>query len=238
MGAKKESDTGNPVDRGIHHERDLVRVGNKEASAYDSESLASLTIYSLYWLHKWELRRSIEAVAVLNWRLFPAKFCMVGFQQFPDAFRTNRSLLQGQPKYRNWLTGSAKSGFNLNQRGIQIAETLTKRLGPPSLDDGTMLGSEEPTGAQTVEKTARTIEPARVISEIRSSTLYEKWLSQTLGERDLIHVHSLLGVFDHTPARVRTRKMKELQRCAEDVGDEEIQRFLEDIRQEFPIASK
>src|SRR5438105_610710 len=95
----------------IKHERDLVKIGAKRADAYESIALTSLTAYTLHWLSKWQLRRTIEAIAILNWRLFPEKFAMVGFREYPDAFRTNRSLLQMQPKYRNLLTGAAITGF-------------------------------------------------------------------------------------------------------------------------------
>src|SRR5712671_4689523 len=119
------------ADATVRHEQDLVRVAPKDPDSYAEIPLAILNAYSLYWLHKWELRRTIEAIAVLNWRLFPKRFSMVGFSQFPDAFRTNRSLLQGQPKYRNLLTGSAGQGFSLNARGMEVARDLTAKLGPP-----------------------------------------------------------------------------------------------------------
>ena len=57
---------------------------------------------------------------------------MMSFQEYPDAFRTNRSLLQGQPKYRNWLTGAASKGFSLNERGFELARNLLNELGAPS----------------------------------------------------------------------------------------------------------
>lgn len=98
----------------IENEKDLGKVAAKPRDLYDEIPLVFLTAYSLHWLHEWKLRRSIEAIAVLNWRLFPAKFAMVDFDEYPDAFRTNRSLLQMQPKYRNLLTGAAVKGFSLN----------------------------------------------------------------------------------------------------------------------------
>lgn len=61
---------------------------------------------------------------------------MVGWPEYPDAFRTNRSLLQGQPKYRNWLTGAASTGFSLNDRGLQRAHDLIATLGPPNTTSG------------------------------------------------------------------------------------------------------
>jgi hypothetical protein len=220
----------------IKHEKDLIQVSPKDASAYEEVSLTALTAYSLYWLHQWELRRTIEAVAVLNWRLFPNKFAMMGFLQYPDAFRTNRSLLQGQPKYRNLLTGSATQGFSLNERGMDEARKLISRIGVPTHEDGTVLGKEaEIHGELNVESRARTVEPKRVVANARRSRLFEKWQQGALSDRDLIHLHSLLGVFDHTPAKVRQKKMKDLQQCAEDLGESEVMRFTEDVRQIFRL---
>ncbi|HDZ21510.1 hypothetical protein LCGC14_0124380 [marine sediment metagenome] len=218
----------------LDHEQRLTEVSSKDPEAYQDESLAALTVYSLYWLHAWELRRTIEAVAVLNWRLFPAKFGMVGFEHFPDAFRTNRSLLQGQPKYRNWLTGSAKKGYNLNARGMQLAEGLISRLGPPSLCDGSQVQVRRPATRKPLLGRARTVEPRRVVAKIRQGMLFKKWQSQALGERDIIHVHSLLDIFDHTPADVIDRKLTDIIKHAKDAGDEEVGRFLEEIQGEFP----
>ena len=127
----------------IKHEQDLAKVAPKDSALYEDIPLTSLTAYSLFWLHRWQLRRSIEAVAVLNWRLFPKKFAMVGFAEYPDAFRTNRSLLQGQPKYRNLLSGAASKGFSLNERGMDIARDLVD-LGRYDCDRTAAPGSGEP----------------------------------------------------------------------------------------------
>lgn len=221
----------------IHHERDLVRVAPKDPKLYESLSLAHLTAYSLYWLHKWQLRRTIEAVAVLNWRLFPTKFAMVGFPEYPDAFRTNRELLHGQPKYRNLLTGAATKGFSLNERGMEIAGELTSKLGPPSTLEGEPLGeTPKAESAERVSSRPRSLEPAREIRRVRESKLFGKWKLGLMADRDLIHVHSLLGIFDHTPARVRQKAMKDLEKWAQDVRDEEVIKFLGEVRQVFLTA--
>jgi hypothetical protein len=222
----------------IRHERDLLSIAPKNPADYEDVSLTALTMYSLYWLHEWELRRTIEAVAVLNWRLFPNKFAMVGWPQYPDAFRTNRSLLQGQPKYRNWLTGTASKGFSLNDRGIQIAVDLINRLGPPATTEGQVLSSGNTINGTLSHATARarSVEPAREVERARSSRLFEKWKSGVMAERDLIHVHALLGIFEHTPAKAREKKMKDLERCSRDINDKEMLRFLADVRRNYPAV--
>jgi hypothetical protein len=221
----------------IRHEQDLAKVAAKDSALYEDVPLTSLTAYSLFWLHRWQLRRSIEAIAVLNWKLFPKKFAMVGFAEYPDAFRTNRSLLQGQPKYRNLLSGAASKGFSLNERGMDIARDLVQLLGVPSTDDGQELGTASKQEIST--KSAgppRSIEPEREMEKIRASKLYEKWTSGVMADRDLIHVHALLGIFDHTPTKLRTKAIRDLERSAADLQDEEALKFLQDVRKTFPQA--
>ena len=221
----------------IASDKDLVMVSPHSSDLYMDVPLTSLTAYSLYWLHQWQLPRTIESITVLNWRLFPEKFAMVGFPEFPDAFRTNRSLLQMQPKYRNLLTGAAVKGFSLNANGMEKADELNQKLGVPTTGAGKVLGSitkDEP--RKKAAGLARSIEPEREIERVRQSKVFAKWRQDMMGDRDLIHVHTLLRIFDHTPRPVRMRALKDLKQAAEKIGDEEIQRFLADIQATFPHA--
>ncbi len=219
----------------IQHERDLEQVAAIDPSKYEDIPLPALVVYALYWLHEWELRRTIEAVAVLSWRLFPSKFSMVEWPQYPDQLRINRSLMQGAPKYRNWLTGAAVNGFSLNLRGIEKARELIHEIGVPVLGDGSPAQFTRPIERNEQKGSARTIEPAREVAKARQGRLFQKWLGGVLSERDLVHVHALLDVFDHTPRKIKTKKMKDLERAAADIEDEEMVRFLQDVRESFPM---
>jgi hypothetical protein len=221
----------------IQHEKDLVSITSKPVGLYKDRALTALTAYTLYWLHQWSLRRTIEAIAVLNWRLFPEKFAMVGFREYPDAFRTNRSLLQMQPKYRNLLTGAAVKGFSLNERGIALARDLIEAIGVPTTEAGEKLEEiKEHLPEAKSNREARSIEPEREMERLRSSKLFQKWKAGILSDRDLIHVHSLLGIFDHTPAKVRANAIKALEASAKDMADAEAQQFLSDVRKTFSSA--
>jgi hypothetical protein len=221
----------------IEDEKDIVKVAAKPRTLYEEVPLVFLTAYSLYWLHEWKIRRTIEAIAVLNWRLFPVKFAMVGFDEYPDAFRTNRSLLQMQPKYRNLLTGAAVKGFSLNERGLEKARELIGVFGAPTTESGAALGDARKAEVPKKKpRLARSIEPEREIARVKASKLFEKWKQGLMTDRDLIHVHALLGIFDHTPAPVRARAMKDLLDAAAKIGDEGALNFLSAIRQTFPEA--
>lgn len=224
----------------LKNEKDLAKVAAKPAELYEDVPLVFLTAYSLFWLHEWKIRRTIEAIAILNWRLFPQKFAMVGFDEYPDAFRTNRSLMQMQPKYRNLLTGAAVKGFSLNEHGMEKARELIRAFGPPTTGAGIALGDAKKIAvAAPKARQARSIEPAHEIARVKDSKLFEKWKQGNgMTDRDLIHVHALLGIFDHTPSSVRSRAMKYLEEAASKIKDEEATRFLGDVRRTFPQAFK
>jgi hypothetical protein len=135
------------------------------------------------------------------------------------------------------LTGAASKGFSLNERGLDVARGLAQLLGVPTRGDGQELGQMEQQEARTKPSTlARSIEPGREVRRIRASKLFEKWQSGVMGDRDLIHVHAMLGIFDHTPTKLRSKAMRDLERSATELKDEEIMRFLRDVRLIFPQA--
>jgi len=103
--------------------RDLLKADPKEKKGYRGFSLVHLTAYSVYWLTQWGIPTTYENVSVLNARLFPADFSMQGFPELPDAFRTNRSLLQMRPKYRGFATSHP-------HKGVQLGETARRGQSP------------------------------------------------------------------------------------------------------------
>jgi hypothetical protein len=142
-----------------------------------------------------------------------------------------------QPKYRNLLTGAAVKGFNLNERGMEKARELIAIFGIPETGLGQPLGSLKRSDPDLRRpRLARSIEPDREVARIKSSKLFQKWKQGVMTDRDLIHVHALLGIFDHTPTPVRIRSMKELEDAANKIEDADALQFLTEIRKTFPQA--
>ena len=113
---------------------ELLSADAKHREAYRSFSLVHLTAYSVYWLTHWRIPTTYENVSVLNGRLFPGDFGMRGFPDLPDAFRTNRSLLQMRPKYRNFATSNPRKGVYLTEKGLAEVARVIKAIGPPTFD--------------------------------------------------------------------------------------------------------
>lgn len=217
-------------------ERDLLRVGRLPLERFQNEQLAALTVYAIHWLREWGVRPTVEAIAVASHRLFPERFAMDLFPEFPDANRTTRSLLQSGPKYRGWLSGSSRRGYAITPSGKALVEELLRRIGYPKVG-GLVLGSatEAPRqrGASRVER-ARDVDFKAEINRLRSSMLFERWKSGPLQQRDVIHVYSALEVFDHTPPTAKRRRLEDLRDSARRVDDHEAAALLAQVEDSFP----
>lgn len=214
--------------------KDILNVKPFEESLYKDISLALLTAYSLYLLEEWMMPTTIEAVSVLNFKLFPSKFAMVGFPEYPDALRTNRSLLQLGPKYRKLLTGAAKNGYYLNTKGYEEAGSLKKILGLPELSGKPIKikGREE---LPQVERgqADRTIHPEDVMNRVRNSTLYRLYSEKRFEDAPVVHLLSLLQLYENAPAKEKKKRIKEIEVLATQIGDKEVLKFLDSLKKKF-----
>jgi hypothetical protein len=217
-------------------EGDLLQVQPADFNRYENEQLAALAVYSIYWLRKWGLRPTLETIAVLNHRLFPRRFSMDLFSEYPDANRTLRSLLQSGPKYRGWLSGSNRRGYAITPKGQVLVQELLRRVGYPKVGD-VVLGrpTEAPRKRNTSSRQrARDVDFAAEIGKLRTTKLFQRWRSGTLQDRDLIHVYSALGVFDHTPAAAKALRLRDLQDSARKANDQEAEAMLRAVADAFP----
>jgi hypothetical protein len=217
-------------------ERDLLRVGRLPLERFQNEQLAALTVYAIYWLREWGIRPTVEAIAVASHRLFPERFAMDLFPEFPDANRTTRSLLQCGPKYRGWLSGSNRRGYAITPSGKALIDELLRRIGYPQVG-GVVLGSatEAPRqrGFSRTER-ARDLDFKAEIDRLRSSTLFERWENGPLQQRDAIHVYSALEVFDHTSPAAKRRRLEDLKDSARRAGDQQAAELLAQVEDSFP----
>jgi len=215
--------------------KDLNNIASFNDKKCENLSLALLTAYSLYWLEEWMIPTTIEAISVINFKFFPSKFSMVGFPQYPDALRTNRSLLQLGRKYRNMVTGSNKKGFFLNQKGRDEAEGLVKRIGMPSEAGKAIISkdAESKNVSARGDKQARTKHPEDVMAEVKNSTLFRLYSENNFTKPPLIHLLGLLKLYENAPKREKMRILREYEIAAEQVGEKEVIDFVRQIQLKF-----
>lgn len=216
--------------------RDLLRVDAKDDRLYREAgfSMAHLTTYSVHWLTVWEIPSTYENISVLNARLFPSKFALAGFPEFPDAMCTNREILHLRPKGRGFATSDPRKGVFLTEKGREAAAAVLESIGTPSFDGKALPPEADRIDTPpTAKKRERTYNPARDLEARRSRLLFRRFKEGHLHETDVVHLLGLLGLYDHTPPAEVRREFKRLRDVASDLQDQEFIDFLDAVQKKF-----
>jgi hypothetical protein len=102
---------------------------NFDPNIYTKIILNDLVVYSVYTLHKQGLEITSEDIIATCFVLFPKRFSMRKYPQYPDSGIVSRRW--SDCKSKGYLKGNAAKGFELTARGIKRAEKVEKSLGEP-----------------------------------------------------------------------------------------------------------
>ena len=96
---------------------------------YSKVILNDLVVYSVYYLHKQGSEITSEDIISACYVLFPKRFSMRKYPQYPDSGIVSRRW--SDCKSKGYLKGNATKGFQITARGIKRAEKVEKLLGTP-----------------------------------------------------------------------------------------------------------
>lgn len=105
----------------------ISRLPKFDPSVYSKITLNDLVIYSIYTLHMQGLEITSEDAISACFLLFPRRFALQKYPQWPDSAVVRRRW--SDVKNKGYLLGSAVKGFKLSAKGIKHAEKLEKSLG-------------------------------------------------------------------------------------------------------------
>lgn len=182
---------------------------------YKSIDNNRLAVYAIALLSKNSLQATQEAVIVALFLMFSEKFSLIGFKEFPDAERVNRTLLQLGPKYRNWAIGNKHIGYSLNETGRLVLSQTEK-----------MLESSASPRIKILTPKQRTRDPDIEIKEIEGTSLYKVYKS---GEKDTTNefaIWELLQAFPYTPKSALKKRFKQMKESAKLSGRSDVLEFL------------
>ncbi len=195
---------------------------------YSNLDLTGLVAFTIDWLVANDVSTTFENVTVAAFKLFPSKFSLVGFEEYPDGTRVNRSLLQLGPKYRNWARGSVQKGFVLTESGSAKVAEIARVLH----------GGE--TGASRTPRVgrSRTVDAEGELRRVSESALFRKWQAGQLRTGTVMDLLDMLGGYAYTPKRALRKRISELENIASQMQMEEIREFLVQVRSVFLDALK
>jgi len=96
---------------------------------YSKVTLNDLVVYSVYYLHKQGSEITSEDIISACFVLFPKRFSMRKYPQYPDSGIVSRRW--SDCKSKGHLRGSASKGFKLTAKGSRRAQKVEKSLGKP-----------------------------------------------------------------------------------------------------------
>lgn len=101
-------------------------VPQYDSKLYSLIALNDLVTYSVYFLTRIGEPRSSENITVACFLLFPARFSLRGYPQWPDSTVVNKRWIDCRNK--GYITGSTASDFSLTPKGLTLAEKVEKML--------------------------------------------------------------------------------------------------------------
>lgn len=195
---------------------------------YKSIDNNRLAVYAIALLSENNLQVTQEAVTVALYLLFPEKFSLVGFKEYPDAERVNRTLLQLGSKYRNWAIGNKQVGYLLNENGKLVLEQTKKLL-------------ESPESIRQIRKKApkqRTMDPDIQLKEIEGTALFKAYKNGKRNNLSEFAIWELLRAFPYTPKSALVERLKLMTESAKLSGHDDVLEFLKWVKTKFSDVFK
>lgn len=193
--------------------------------AYESIDNNRLAVYAIRLLQNNRIPVTQEAVAVTLFLLFPKKFSLVGFEQYPDVERTHRTLLQLGPKWRNWATGNTHIGFSLNRNGELVFDQVNAALKNPS---------KRLVPFRRIAPRQRTRPVDQEIKEIEATTLFKEYSNGKRDDFSEYAIWELLSSYPYAPKEAVNERIKSMTESAKLAERKDIIEFLKWVRGKFP----
>ena len=136
---------------------------------YQGEALAKLTTVGILKLHNAEIDANFENVTVILYKLFPEKYSLVGFPEFPDTLRVNRAMTS-HCITAGYIDGTLKrNSYFLTPKGRIVAEDLLDQI-------------ESGTTSQRKRSDLKQSKYIRLVKGVSDTTGFEKFSAKHLKE--------------------------------------------------------
>ncbi len=97
----------------------ILKLEAVEAHKYEDIDLEHLIMYAVGQLEGIGVELSFENVVIASFKLFPEKFSLLGFPEYPDANRVVKRLwdFTSKKSKKPYLSGKIRQGFVITERG-------------------------------------------------------------------------------------------------------------------------
>jgi len=179
-----------------------------------------LAIFTMDLLEKKRVPLYFEYIGVALFKLFPKKFALITFKEYPDLYRISNLLrLHLRPSDRNWAVGNIKTNFSITPLGREIAKETERLLSYPEHQKSIINKKNETKRIKSIQGD---------IDEILDSNLFKKWREKK-EEINEFEILSFLGVMSFTKMDVIQKRISRLRDICRNTNNYEAVSFINDI---------
>jgi hypothetical protein len=112
----------------IKDEEFLGKCKSLSEEQYNHIDNDRLVLYVVNCLEKSNLEPTFEKVVVAAFKLFPKRFSLLGFPEYPDAKTVYYPIMHCSYIKKGWLSGNMQSAFHLTSKGKDILQDVEEVL--------------------------------------------------------------------------------------------------------------
>ncbi|MBI4824718.1 MAG: hypothetical protein HY805_10920 [Nitrospirae bacterium] len=201
----------------------MARAFNEKT--YLSTAIDKLTIFAVLNLTEKGEECAFERLVKECFDLFPKRFCLRRYSQWPDSNRVYLSMIRC--RVNGWLVGKEKSGFKITEFGKEVAQDVRSQL---ARDIPTMK-SRKMTSKKPRER------GEAIISFIKKSKAFTKFINNkdtfNISEGEL---REMLGATRETPIRILKQNIEYYWNVCKGYKEKELLEFLGVCRKMFKLG--
>jgi hypothetical protein len=112
----------------LKKDEDIIRGVAEYEGDYLSLDKDRLVLFAVGLLESKKIEPTFDKIVVTTFRLFPKKFSLIGFAEYPDGRTIYYCAYNHCTLDKKWLFGNVQSGFKVTERGKYFLDETKKML--------------------------------------------------------------------------------------------------------------
>ncbi|MHB8071465.1 MAG: hypothetical protein ACYDHF_05900 [Candidatus Cryosericum sp.] len=192
-------------------------------ASYSTIDIDGLVVFAAVEAHDLGIPLSLENLIVVSFKLFPGRFALDGYPEYPDATRIEKSLWRSKGKKR-WLEGKTRHGYVISDRARDVFKQVRHTLG-------------QTPDAEPIRPTKLRRQES-ILRDAMTSMAYNKY---TTGAKDTISwgdvCYLLQGTLD-SPLEMLRANLALLTSMASETGEQDLAALLGWVEGSFEKISR
>lgn len=202
------------------NDEDLIREFTESEDDYLPIDKDRLILLAIDYLNSKNIEATFDKLTVAAFKLFPKKFSLIGFPEYPDAKTVNDCVFLHCVKTKGWVSGNAQTGYKITEKGRYFLEEAKKMLKgeiKTTRKYGTVPQRKEVTFIKILKKTVA----------------YKKYIQNEKENISYSEILEALRVPEYGPKEILENHLKKYMEYANRIDDTEAIEFLEFLKEKL-----